>query len=61
MVIKPLFEEIFSRSDSAMPTQIDNMAAKLITESQKITARNRHFSIAESVVRDAITTGLLRL
>jgi len=61
MVIKPLFEEIFGRSDGAMPTQIDNTAAILIAESRKISTRNRHFLMAESVVRDAIAAGLLRL
>lgn len=59
--IRPLYEEIFSISSSPIVTQVDNTAAMITANSNKVSARNRHFLMRESTVREAIRDGILEL
>ena len=59
--IRPLFNEIFRSKEVSIPTQLDNQAAILTAEGEKISARNRHFIMRQALVREAIATKLLKV
>lgn len=59
--IHPLHKEIFQVKDEPILTEIDNTAALITAQSDKISARNRHFLMRQSTVREAIKNGLIKL
>lgn len=59
--LRPLFEELFQVPTSPILTEIDNTAALLTANSTKVSARNRHFLMRESTVREAVQDNLIKL
>lgn len=59
--LRPLFEELFQVPTSPILTEIDNTAALLTANSTKVSARNRHFLMRESTVREAAQDNLIKL
>lgn len=59
--IRPLYEELFQITSEQILTEIDNTAAMITANSDKISARNRHFLMRQSTVRDSIKDGLIKL
>ncbi|KHJ35411.1 hypothetical protein EV44_g4174 [Erysiphe necator] len=59
--IRPLYEELFKVAPSPIKTEIDKTAAMITANTKKITARNRHFLMKESTIREAIKDGIITL
>lgn len=59
--LRPLYEELFQVTTKPIPTEIDNTAVLSIANSDKISARNRHFLMRQSTVRDSVKEGLIKL
>ena len=56
-----LFHEIFSTEPAVVVTQIDNTAAMITANSNKISSKNRHFLMHMATVREAIKAGTIQL
>ncbi|KAI0998335.1 hypothetical protein K3495_g9864 [Podosphaera aphanis] len=59
--IRPLYEEIFGLDSNAIATETDNTSALITANSNKVTARNRHFLIREETIRESIKDGTIKL
>lgn len=59
--LKPLYEELFRTPPKPIINEIDNTAAIIIANSNKISARNRYFIMRHGTVRDAIKTNSIKL
>lgn len=59
--LRPLYDELFEVKSRPILTEIDNTAALLTANSTKISARNRHFLMRQSTVREAIQNNLIKL
>lgn len=59
--ICPLYNELFKTNNGPIITEIDNTAAMITATTDKISARNRHFLMRHSTVRDSINNNLIKL
>lgn len=59
--IRPLYEEIFLATNQPIITEIDNTAAMITANSDKISVRNRHFLMRQSTVRESVKNKLIKL
>ncbi|KAI0992868.1 hypothetical protein K3495_g15316, partial [Podosphaera aphanis] len=59
--LRPLYEELFQVTSQPIITEIDNTAAMITANSEKISSRNRHFLMRQSTVRESIKGNLIKL
>jgi len=59
--LPPLFHEIFGSELRVVVTQVDNTAAIITANSDKVSTRNRHFLMRMATVREAVKSGTIKL
>ena len=59
--LPPLFHEIFGSELRVVVTQVDNTAAMITANSDKVSTRNRHFLMRMATVREAVKSGTIKL
>lgn len=57
----PLIKEIWQAPHGPIALQMDNQAAISVANSDNVTARNRHFLIRQSVLREAVTDDIIKI
>ena len=56
-----LFHEVFGSELKVVVTQVDNTAAMITANSDKISTKNRHFLMRMATVREAVKSGTIQL
>jgi len=59
--LPPLFHEVFGSELRVVVTQVDNTAAMITANSDKVSTRNRHFLMRMATVREAVKSGTIKL